>query len=678
MSKQKIAIYGLSTETEKAIPKLEQNNKIVGLLDGFKTDGELFGYKIISFDQIVQECVEKIIVVARPGSCKAIAKRIGERCKEENIELVDIRGKDLLKENKIVYDFKNVNGYTRAELLKAVDEVEVVSFDLFDTLVVRDVSSNTDIVDILSLQLYKNDKESTNHFVNKRISSEKKLSTNGRAPKLKEIYLDFCQDEKISEEYAEKEFLVDLKAINPRKDMVVLLNEVKEKGKQVYITSDTYYTEEQIKQILEKCGIIKYDGLILSCENKISKSGNLFDVLKSRANTAYILHIGDDIVSDIEKAKEHGIGTFEIFSSAELLDLVGGLGLENLAVTLSDRIKIGMFASRLFSSPFQFEAQGRKLHMDSAEDIGYLICAPMIFDFVKWFEQKVSKERYSDIWFSARDGYLIKKLFDLEDNQKESKYFLTSRISAIRSGVENINDIRYVNEMKFSGTLHDNLMCRFGLDDTVISDLDKDNREEGLSIYAKSILETAKLKKENNLKYINNLNPGHKDIAFFDFVAKGTSQMYVQKLVQNHISGLYFLQLELDYMRNKNLEIESFYSEDERLESAIFDNYYILETILTAPAPSLDEFDAEGKPIYAKETRSEKDINCFMKVQEGIINYAKKYLDICPQLEFVINKKLDEVFLKLIHNIEIRDTGFLNLTVEDPFFNRMTNITDVI
>ena len=46
--------------------------------------------------------------------------------------------------------------------------------------------------------------------------------------------------------------------------------------------------------------------------------------------------------------------------------------------------------------------------------------------------------------------------------------------------------------------------------------------------------------------------------------------------------------------------------------------------------------------------------------------------------ESSINKKLDEIFLTLVHNVEIRDKDFLSLTVEDPFFNRMTDITDVL
>ena len=131
-------------------------------------------------------------------------------------------------------------------------------------------------------------------------------------------------------------------------------------------------------------------------------------------------------------------------------------------------------------------------------------------------------------------------------------------------------------------------------------------------------------------------------------------------------------------MNDKNLDIKPFYTEMERDSSAIFDNYYILETLLTSPEASVDEFDAEGGPVFAKETRTDKDISCFMRAQDGIIEYVKKYMSICPENERDINKKLDEIMLTLVHNVEIRDKDFLSLTVEDPFFDRMTDITDVL
>ena len=95
-------------------------------------------------------------------------------------------------------------------------------------------------------------------------------------------------------------------------------------------------------------------------------------------------------------------------------------------------------------------------------------------------------------------------------------------------------------------------------------------------------------------------------------------------------------------MADKGLDIKPFYTEDEKNGSAIFENYYILETILTSPESQLVEFDETGKPIFAEETRSRRDITVFENAQEGIISYFERLISILPVNEIEINKKLDE------------------------------------
>ena len=99
-----IAIYGLGIETKKALAELENSYEIVGLLDSFNENGELYSKPIISFANAISKGVKLIVVVARPGSCKAISKKIGDLCKENQIALMDIRGNDLLVTNKITYN----------------------------------------------------------------------------------------------------------------------------------------------------------------------------------------------------------------------------------------------------------------------------------------------------------------------------------------------------------------------------------------------------------------------------------------------------------------------------------------------------------------------------------------------------------------------------------------------
>lgn len=677
---KKIVLYGLSTETERILNEWNDKYNVIGLLDGFKNFGEQFGYPILDINDVVGLEDIVIIVVARPGSCRTIAKKIGDLCRENNVPLFDIRGNDLLAENRVVFDFLSIQGYTKKELVDAISHAEVVSFDLFDTLLVRDIASFDSLIGLVEATLRENNIHIPD-FKNKRIQAEKSLSV-GAAPKLESIYARVLQDvsgENISaKELSLLEFNIDKNLIRARDEVVDFFISLIEGGSLVYVTSDSYYTKDQITEILQLIGIKKATDILISCECGTSKTNGLFDVLKDNAGTKNILHIGDDIVADIEAAKRYGIKGFQIYSASELFEKVGRFKLEDACYSLSDQIKIGMFIANLFNNPFRFEDESKRIHTDSARNVGYLFCAPMIMDFVKWFEEECRQAGIKNKWLCARDGYLIKKIYEIMYPNQKTNYFYTSRSSSVRAGAETISDIEYVDSMKFSGSCEDNLKTRFGLDAATIDKTLIDENTVGLMKYAKAIIEEAKIKKGNYLKYIDSIDIQSGKIAFFDFVAKGTSQMYVQRLVDNPIRGLYFLQLEPEFMRNKNLDIKTFYTEFEGDSSAIFDNYYILETLLTSPEPSVDEFDEVGSPVFAKETRPKKDIECIMNAQEGILDYVKRYMSICPVSEYHINKKLDELLLNLAHNVEIRDIGFLSLIVEDPFFNRMTNMTDVL
>lgn len=682
-----IALYGLGAETKNALQSLEKDFEIVGLLDSFRAEGELYGRPIISIDDAIHAGIQLIIVVARPGSCKAITKRIEDKCRRAGIALMDIRGRNLLEARKVSYCFSDIARATRAELEEKIRNADVVSFDLFDTLVMRQTLYSDDIIAYVDCKL----KESgifIEDFCKNRLGSEKELSRN-RVPTLTEIYQNMMQKRKkykerniTAAELANLEWDIDFEFLVSRKEMCDIFRETVESGKKVYIVSDTYYSKKQLIQILKKCNITKYTDILSSSDCKVSKQQGLYSVLKDRENAGRYLHIGDDIVADIESACNCGLDTYRVFSGLDLLEDVGGLGLEFCADSLSDNLKIGMFVARIFNSPFQFEKQDRYIEIKDVYDIGYLLCAPVISDFVIWFYNKMKEQKFQNIWFGARDGYLIREMYSyLLDSlgcNDGTVYFLTSRIAAIRAGVQDEEDIQYVDEMKFSGTLEENLKERFGIDLGFVKSEDILVDKKGLLQYKKIILRNAQKEYENYEQYIARLVIEEGDIAFFDFVAKGTVQMYVQRLVDRHLKGFYFLQLEKEYMKEKKLDIESFFGNVDTDFGVIYDNYYILEPLLTALHPSICSFDEEGMPVYADDTRSNRSILCIERAQTGILDYFKAYIKLCAKAEQKLNKKLDEVFLGLIHKIKITDDDFMDLMIEDPFFNRMTNITDVI
>ena len=269
-----IVIYGLSTETQRVLKEWDGKYNVIGLLDGYKSEGSQFGYPILDIKDILKKENVVIVVVARPGSCKAIMRRIGASCSENNIAVFDVRGKDLLVESKVVYDFANTECYFKENLIQQIRNVEVVSFDLFDTLIARNILWFEDLVEIIEQKLH-NKGVDIRDFVQKRISLEKKLSC-GRSPKLEEIYAELLKDLNVEDfnafELAELEYRTDCELICPRKDMIGLIHQIKKLGKSVYITTDSYYTKQQIEFLLKQNGIDEIDGVIVSCEYDTKKN----------------------------------------------------------------------------------------------------------------------------------------------------------------------------------------------------------------------------------------------------------------------------------------------------------------------------------------------------------------------------------------------------------------------
>lgn len=687
---RKIALYGLGTETEKALHEMGGCYEIAGLLDSFQTEGEIFGRPIISFDDAVRAGIGLVIVVARPGSCRAIAGRIGGRCRKEGIALMDIRGKDLLETKAASCCLKDTEGVTKAALREKIGKAAVVSFDLFDTLVMRRTLLADDVAGYVDCRL-KQKGICIDDFCRRRIAGEKELAKNAPSA-LAGIYqymLEKTADASgisvTAQELADLEWEIDLSLLVPRKEVCDIFREAAAKGKKVYVVSDTYYSRGQLSQILsEKCGIVEYADILSSSDCGTDKKRDLFRVLADRegsVSAGQFLHIGDDLVADLESAQRHGLDAIRLLSGVELLDEAGGMGLSGCVESLSDRLKAGMFVARLFNSPFQFENEDRHIEVSDVYDVGYLFCAPVISDFMLWFREHMEQGQLRNIWFSARDGYLPWKMYAhlmrTSGQEDRSVYFLTSRTAAVRAGVCGMEDIRYVETMRFSGTLEENLKERFGICADAMG-RNGDPREKGLMQYRDLILERAKKAREGYKKYIGRLQMEEGAAAFFDLVAKGTTQMFVQRLTDTHLKGFYFLRLEKEQMRDKQLDIASFYENGETGACAVYNSYYILETLLTAPHPSVQGFDDAGEPVYAVETRTERDIQCLARAQEGIFAHFQAYLELCPKAEQTVNRKLDEVLLKLLHKVRITDRDFLGTTVEDPFFNRMTKIADIL
>lgn len=666
----KAAVYGLSPLTAELLERLDEY-QVIGLLDGYQTSGALYGKPILSIEEAIAKGVRLIIVAARPESCKIIAKRIGALCKKRAVKLIDIYGNDLNAPKKAAYSFADVPGVTKCELLDLIDSHDVISVDLFDTLVTRRTLFPADVYEIVDLRL-KERGVVLDGFPKRRLEAEKELCKS-TFPTLLEIYQYILRKYAITSIQAETlariEWETDCGLVMPREEFCGLLQTACRKGKPIYIVSDTFYTKAQLAELLERCGFTGYRDILASCEYRTGKTQRLFERLREKIPGKTCLHIGDSADADVEGAEKNGYTACRLYSSLELFEKAGYLGFWEKIDSLSSRIQAGMLVTKLFNSPFQFEEPGCRLHVDAAYDVGYLFFGPVISGFVIWLRGEIQKRGLHNIWFGARDGYLIKKLYEQIDPSANSVYFLTSRSAAIRAGMEREEDIRYVEEMRFSGSLQEQLRERFGIS------IEEDGAQSRLLDYKEEILEAARTSRDGYLQYMKRLKLAEGDVAFYDFVARGTVQMYVERLTDRHLKGFYFWQQDQELMREKGLDIQPYFKPEE---SAISHYYLVLENVLMAPQPSVLGFNEAGEACFGEETRTERELQCIQRVQDGITDYFRTYLTLMPGWEHREGKALEESILSLIREIEIRDTDFLALKDEDLFFHRTTAISDLI
>ena len=278
---------------------------------------------------------------------------------------------DLLTNTRVRYDFKSINGKTKADLLRMIDVADVVSFDLFDTLIMRKVYSYTDIFELMDVSL-KSKGINIQNFSVLRLAIEKELSVN-KAPTIDEIYTELLRrmdETSVSANLlSEIEWNLDSATFIPREGMKDIFEYALEKGKRVVVTTDCYYSSTQLKVILDKFSYAGYEKIFVSCEYGVSKTQTLFNEVSSEHPGEIVIHVGDDDVADIKAADKVGIDSFKIFSGRELFETLGEFGTAEHSLSVADHVKCGLFISNIFSNPFQFENSDRKVTVKNTADI---------------------------------------------------------------------------------------------------------------------------------------------------------------------------------------------------------------------------------------------------------------------------------------------------------------------
>ena len=152
------------------------------------------------------------------------------------------------------------------KIYDAVNSHEIISFDIFGTLVLRDVMKPSDIFDIVEYKYNQQSPEKKLYgFKAMRIQAERTM----RERKETEILLDEIYQElnsKISDVDRIKQIEVEAEysfAV-PNIEIKAIYNYALQRNKRIVLVSDMYLPYDLIVSILDRCGYAEYERLYLS------------------------------------------------------------------------------------------------------------------------------------------------------------------------------------------------------------------------------------------------------------------------------------------------------------------------------------------------------------------------------------------------------------------------------
>lgn len=394
----------------------------------------------------------------------------------------------------------------------ADENICAVSFDVFDTAVLRPFCRPSDLFRVMNDRLRRSYPGEMRSFESIRTKAEAGIRNKKIQPgssscdeiSMDDIYAEMGSISNIPEntlnELRHCEEENEIRFASARKSILNLYRVAKHCGKKVYFTTDMYLPGSVIGNILKKCGYDDYDALIVSCEENASKrSGKLYKILRERSgcDAGRILHIGDNWGTDVEKAREAGIGAAFYPSPVDCIQYNisdirtthsccpysepsgSFVNFEKAKEFFGTRSALAVAANKLYDNPFISYNPQTEVNC-SPPFLGYYALGMHLLGFVKWVTETAVDARYDTLLFVARDGYLPMRAYETirryYPGSPEAKYLHTSRKAGFAASVRNVNDLYalYENINEKNCTIGQFLsMLSPVLDDTAVHETEK-------------------------------------------------------------------------------------------------------------------------------------------------------------------------------------------------------------
>ena len=299
---------------------------------------------------------------------------------------------------------------------------EIVSFDVFDTLIFRPFANPIDLFYIVGERLNLPEFKAIRTEAEKKLKEIHHIVGGSWEVTLEEIYDYIEKNYGINAGIGlqtEIEAEMDYCVANPYMKQVYKM--VKEQNKRIIIVSDMYLRKEVIELLLSKNGYNGYEKLYVSNEYGCGKGreGDLYRYVINDYDKNQIVHIGDNQVSDVENAKKFGIDTLHYQNVNNVGNLYRTTDMSSLILSAY----AGIVNMHLHNGTQQYSP---------AYEYGYICGGIYVLGFCNWMRKKAKEEKIEKILFLSRDGVIYKNVFDNLFSDIDNDYFLWSRIANIK------------------------------------------------------------------------------------------------------------------------------------------------------------------------------------------------------------------------------------------------------
>lgn len=420
-----------------------------------------------------------------------------------------------------------------------LSKYDIISFDIFDTLIFRAFPDPKTIFDIMGTKL----KIQYGRKMRAEAEAEVRAEQKPREVTLDQIHERFSQKSGIDKEVSKQlEIDLELEFCKPNPYMRAVFDHAVKSGRTVIIVSDMYLPQKVIQRMLDKCGYTGYSKLYVSGECGVTKeNGDMFQMLTDLygRDKSYI-HIGDNVKSDVRNAKRCGWSACQYPSVTQIGKPFRPDGMSSLGGGLYR----GIVNTYLYNG----------LKKDSPYyDLGFVHFGLAIYGYCAFLENIARETSVDMILFAARDMKIVHKLYNKyfgavpnayipisrlailrADFQRSSEMFLTCLRDAYKNNPNTLTIGSYFSSVSFDFLLP--LLAEYDLrEDTVLNDSVYAALRKMIFEKKPYILEQLKQDHDAAVAYYSGLlQPVQpKKILFVDLNGRCTSAIGVQHILEN-------------------------------------------------------------------------------------------------------------------------------------------------